>query len=71
MRNYVLSHNPSSLRVLPGQLLQYIQDSRSISGWFSPFPGTYILKSTEELATLQRQFSGSSRENTFLLRTQR
>jgi len=58
MNNFVLSYDPLVATVTPGQLLQYVKDSRSISSWYSPFMGTYLLKSELSAWQLSEQFRG-------------
>ena len=56
MNSYLLSYNPFGLKVTPSQLLGFIRDNRKIFQWYSPFAGTYILKSADTAYSLSESF---------------
>ncbi|MDG2532087.1 hypothetical protein P6144_00355 [Sphingomonas sp. HITSZ_GF] len=64
---YVLSYNPIDARVTGTQLLTLIKESRRVLGWYSPFLGTYVLKSTEMTGPLSEMFRGLFDGSPFLL----
>jgi hypothetical protein len=58
MNTYILNYNPFETVISPGQLATIIKDNRKIYQWYSPFSGTYVLKSTELLQSLAESFRG-------------
>lgn len=67
MSNYILSYNPLAAVPSASNLAQYIKDSRIISGWHSPWLGTYLLKSEISLYPLQQSFQGLFDNTTFFI----
>lgn len=63
MNIFILSFDPLGTKLSSVQLLGYIQSSRHIHQWYTPFLGTYIIKSDENLLALteklRTQFDGS------------
>lgn len=57
MNTFVLSYNPLGLKLSATQLLGFIKESKNIFQWYSPFIGTYIIKSHGTIQTLQEVFS--------------
>lgn len=58
MNVYILSYNPFSEKIQPSQLLHFIKEGRRIESWYSPFAGTYVLKSTDTIAGMSQMFKG-------------
>ncbi len=56
MNNYILSYDPNGTTVTALQLAQFIKDNRKISQFYTPFAGTYIIKSYLGLIDLQSSF---------------
>lgn len=67
MNTFILSHNPFEARISPSQLETFIKDNRKIYQWYTPFAGTYILKSEDTLASLAASFRGSFDGAPFLI----
>lgn len=65
--NYLLSYNPLDLRVSSGQVDGFVRANRYVDGWYSPFPGTYCLKSSHILLTLTESFRPMFAETAFIL----
>ena len=58
MNTYVLSYNPLMTTLQPAQLLAFIKEARRIQSWYSPFIGTYLLKSEDSISAMNQMFSG-------------
>jgi hypothetical protein len=56
MNSYILSYDPYSGNINAVQLAQIIKDNRKISQYYTPFAGTYLLKSHLDLLALQESF---------------
>jgi hypothetical protein len=67
MNNYVLSYDPNAPTVNAMQLAQFIKDNRKIGQFYTPFSGTYILKSYTDLFNLQASFVAYFPPATFVL----
>ncbi|WP_306090064.1 hypothetical protein [Qipengyuania flava] len=58
MNVYLLSFNPFANNFTYTQLLSFIKDNRKVYQFFSPYAGTYILKSVEGIRSMQDSFEG-------------
>lgn len=58
MNIYVLSYNPLMTKLDPSQLLTFITEGKRIETWYSPFVGTYFLKSNDNISGLTQMFAG-------------
>lgn len=58
MNVYVLSFNPLMTKLEPAQLLAFISEARRVEGWYSPFVGTYYIKSSDNIIALTQMFNG-------------
>ncbi len=67
MFTYSLSFSPFETKISNNQLLAAIKDNRKIYQWYSPFIGTYILKSYEPLTSLAESFRGLFEGAPFIL----
>jgi hypothetical protein len=67
MHNYVLSLNAFSVSPTLGQVTNYLTVNRYVSGFYSPFPGTFLFKSTEPLLKLSDSFKGLFEDQLFTL----
>jgi hypothetical protein len=56
--SYILSFNPFSTTPSVGQILNHLQVNKYVSGFYSPFPGTYLLKSPQTIDVLNNSFLG-------------
>lgn len=56
MNTYILSYNPFEMKVSHGQLAIFIKDSKKIFQFYSPFTGTYVIKSLDSLQSLAASF---------------
>ncbi|MBB3032977.1 hypothetical protein [Alteriqipengyuania lutimaris] len=67
MNVYLLSFNPFATNFSYNQLLSYIKDNRKVYQFYSPYAGTYILKSTDDTASLQDSFKGFFEGSHFII----
>ena len=67
MNCYILSYNPFETKLSPNQLLGWIKESHKVYQWYSPFIGTYVLKSGENIAVLSEFFRTAFDGAPFLL----
>lgn len=67
MANYILSFDPTNPSISASQLAVFIRLSREIEGWYSPFLGTYMLKSNENLLALLKSFGEIFGNASFIL----
>lgn len=67
MNTYTLSYNPLENRFSQAQLATFVKESRKVFQWYSPFMGTYVLKSEEPLTSLTESFRGFFDGAPFLL----
>lgn len=67
MNTYTLSFNPFEIKFSYSQLAIFVKENRKVFQWYSPFVGTYIIKSTEPLTTLTESFRGFFDGAPFLL----
>lgn len=56
MTLFILSYNPFEPKITAMQLLGWIKETPRIQQWYSPFLGTYFLKSNETLNSLTELF---------------
>jgi hypothetical protein len=69
MNCYLLSYNPFGLKITPTQLLGFIRENRRIFQWYSPFAGTYVLKSSDTTQSLAESFRTQFEGDLFILST--
>jgi len=50
-----------------GQVTNYLEVNRYVSGFYSPFPGTFLLKSAEPLLSLTDSFRGLFEDQPYTL----
>jgi hypothetical protein len=67
MNTFVLSYNPLSVKLSATQLLGWIKESQNIKQWYSPFLGTYVLRSDQPLTTLVQGFTAAFDGDSFLI----
>jgi hypothetical protein len=67
MFTYLLSYDPLGKSLNNTQLLAFIRDNRKVAQWYSPYLGTYLLKSGEPLFSLQETLSGIFDEDLFVI----
>ena len=67
MNVYLLSFNPFATNFSYTQLLSYIKDNRKVYQFYSPYAGTYVLKSKDDTASLQDSFKGFFEGSHFII----
>lgn len=67
MNCYLLTFNPFASNFTYSQLLAFIKDNRKIYQFYCPYSGTYFLKSTEDLNSLQGSFMGFFDQSNFVI----
>ncbi|MEQ8312195.1 MAG: hypothetical protein RIA72_16030 [Sphingopyxis sp.] len=67
MNTYLLSYSPFEPKISYSQLATFIKDNRKVTQWYSPFLGTYVLKSVEPLSSLAESFRGAFDGAPFIL----
>lgn len=67
MHNYLLSMSAFSASPTQGQVTNYLQVNRYVAGSYSPFAGTFLLKSNETLLPLTESFRGLFEDQPFTL----
>ena len=67
MNVYLLTFNPFAPNFTYNQLLSYIKDNRKVYQFYSPYAGTYVIKSFDTTKSLQDSFEGFFEGSHFII----
>ena len=67
MNSFILGYDPFAGNFSIAQLFAFIKDNRNVIQYYTPFAGTYFLKSSETLYDLQQTFYGFFEKANFVI----
>jgi hypothetical protein len=56
MFNFMLSYNPTATNFSAAQLHSFVVNNKHLASWYTPFAGTYLLKSDLPVPTIAEMF---------------
>lgn len=67
MNNFIFTYNAFLLFPGEARLLNHVKINRYIDQYYQPYPGTFVLRSNENVATINESFRGLFQDTPYMV----